>query len=133
MKVLILDCETTGLIDNSGRTLDKQPQVIEFYGTVIGLEMVEGEVKVEEISELDFLANPGKPLPDIIKKITGLKDEDFKDVPPFGEYVNALRKLFDQADVATAHNLSFDKQLITFEMQRLNTELVWPAKLVCTG
>lgn len=127
MKALIFDTETTGLVENSGMELSKQPQVIEFYGTVIDTDK-----DYEEVAVLEFLANPGKPLPEVIKKITGIDDALLKDAKKFSDYVGPIGALFAKADACVAHNLSYDKQLMDFEMQRLKLVMPWPAKLICT-
>ncbi len=133
MKHLLFDTETTGLVDNRGQDLSKQPQVIEFYGTIIGLHKnPDGNVLVEELGELEFLANPGKPLPDIIKKITGLSDAMLKGAKPFSDHYDELQAFFGLADISVAHNFSFDKQLIDFEAQRLKKEFIWTPKTLCT-
>lgn len=96
MKHLIFDTETTGLIDNTGKALDLQPQVIEFYGTILDLERADdGTIsKCEVVGELEFLADPGKKLPDVITRITGITDELLAGAKPFGEHLGDLRRFF---------------------------------------
>ncbi len=130
MIAALFDTETTGLVKNSGLSLDKQPQVIEFYGCLLDCDTAAG--KFEVIKELEFLANPGVPLPEIITKITGLTDADLKDAKPFPYYINGLQNFFEEAQMAAAHNLSFDKQLMNFEFARAKKEFIWPARMVCT-
>lgn len=127
MIAALFDTETTGLIKNSAVPLDKQPQVIEFYGCLVDTDK-EGEV----LGELEFLCNPGTPLPAIITKITGIKDEDLKDAKPFSAYKDAVVEFFAKANAAVAHNLSYDRSLIGFEMARCQSILLMPERQICT-
>lgn len=122
----VFDTETTGLIKNHRLPLSAQPKVIEFYGELVNRRT--GEV----IEELEFMANPGFPLEAIITQITGLTDADLKDKPPFSANIQRVIDFFGKADRAVAHNISYDKGMLTFEARRSETEIVWPASMICT-
>lgn len=122
----VFDTETTGLIKNHRLPLDRQPKVIEFYGELVNRRT--GEV----IEELEFMANPGFPLEAIITQITGLRDADLADKPPFSENVARLIDFFARADRAVAHNISYDKAMLNFEAKRSSLEIAWPASMICT-
>lgn len=126
MKALLFDTETTGLVDTRAKDISLQPQVIEFYGCILDMETFEVS------DEFEFLANPGKPLPDIIKKITGINDDMLRNEKPFSANYEGLQAFFKKAEIAAAHNLSFDRQLINFEAQRMTKIFHWPARMVCT-
>ncbi len=125
MKALIFDTETTGLVDNTAQSLDKQPHIIEFYGCI-----VEDDGTILE--ELEFLCDPQVPLEDIIIKITGLKDEDLKGQPLFKEKAALVKAFFAKADAAVAHNLNFDETMLGLEFQRIEDTLKMPERKICT-
>jgi DNA polymerase III epsilon subunit-like protein len=122
---LVFDTETTGLPLPSVMPLDKQPRIIEFGAALVR----DGKV----VDSVDFVINPGMPLPEVITKITGLTDADLEDAPPFGDMLPAIRELFEQADVLVAHNAEFDTTLLKFELKRLGVEeFPWPKETLCT-
>lgn len=126
-KFLVFDNETTGLTVHPKSSIRLQPRIIEFAAII-----TDG---VETLDSLEFLCNPGIPLEEIITKITGLTDESLKDQPPFAVNVDAIGKLFAQADVAIAHNLSFDKSMLEYDMLRAGrsfAELNFPLIPCCT-
>lgn len=127
MKAFIFDTETTGLVQNRTIKLDKQPEIIEFYGCTVDLST--GEL----IDEIDVLIRPAKlPLPPIITKITGLKSEMFEKEPRFGFFAPTIRAAIEREGVTPiAHNLSFDKDMVEIEFERLGEKIEWPAGL-CT-
>tara|TARA_R110000824_G_scaffold15883_3_gene66577 strand:+ start:14737 stop:15273 length:537 start_codon:yes stop_codon:yes gene_type:complete len=124
-RTLVFDTETTGLIANSLIRKDHQPRIIEFYGCIVDQD---GEV----IQELEFLCNPGIKLPPIITKITGLTDADLKDAKPFEEYAEDIISLVQEADSIVAHNLSYDLDIVNFEMDRCDKKAKWPLCRICT-
>jgi DNA polymerase III epsilon subunit-like protein len=124
MRTLIFDTETTGLIKNTQLPLDQQPQVIEFYGYV---QDTEGDDE-----EMQFRCNPGKPLPDIITRITGMTDQDLMHLPPFRDFADELKKLIESCDRTVAHNHSYDFHMISMEFDRLETLIRWTENQVCT-
>jgi len=126
MRALIFDTETTGLIENSSIPLEKQPHVIEFYGCVA--DLTTGEIG-EEINQL--IKAPVSVSAEITR-ITGLTAEDLKDSPPFEDVAPAIKEIIETAPVIIAHNLSFDKEMIDLEFQRLGKKIKWPDRLICT-
>lgn len=126
MKVVIFDTETNGLIENHTIKLNKQPEVIEFYGCVVDLAK-----KGKILSEFDTLVRPHRPLDDEPKKITGLTDEILATAPYFESVANRVELILQSAPVVIAHNLSFDVEMIELEMERLHRKIAWPRKL-CT-
>jgi len=123
MKTLVFDTETTGLIKNKLQPLERQPQIIEFFG----LSMVDGE----EESSINQLFNPGIKLEEIITKITGIKDEDLESAPKFKDHAVQIKEFIESHDEIVAHNLSFDRSIVDFEMARCKLKIQWP-KLICT-
>ena len=126
MKVAIFDTETTDLISNSALKLDKQPHIVEFSGKVIDDET--GEI----LAEIDFLCDPGIPMPAESSKITGLKTEDLKGLPSFASRIKEVQDFLDKAEAIVAHNLSYDHAITDFEAKRAGVELKWPSVKICT-
>lgn len=125
MRALLFDTESTDLIKNTSIPLDRQPRVFEFFGLV-----VDGAGQV--IEEFEFLCNPGISLPDIVTKITGVKDADLADLPRIRQWWPQLRDLVASCDRMVGHNLAYDMQVMDFEAQRMSEPLQWPIDLVCT-
>lgn len=109
------DTETTGLPIHRLSPVSKQPRVIEFGGII-----TDGN---EVIATCEFICNPGVVIEPIITEITGLTNEDLKQYPPFEHYVPQLAEFFAQADSCIAHNLSFDRNMLTWDLQRLGLTL----------
>jgi DNA polymerase III subunit epsilon len=126
MYVAVIDTES-GLVNNSGIALDKQPHVIEFYGCIIDES---GAV----IRELGFLCNPEVPIEKDVVRITGITDAMVAKEKPFRERVEELQDFFLDADAVVGHNLFHDMSVLNFELQRCGVEpaLFWPEIKICT-
>ena len=125
MKALIFDTETTGLVENRTLKLDRQPEIIEFYGCVVDLET--GEVS----KELDLLIKPTKPIPAEITRIVDIDNAMVETAPPFRDIANQIFDLIAEAPAVIAHNLSFDCDMVEIEFERLGDKIAWPHK-ICT-
>lgn len=131
---LVFDTETTGLVQNRTLKLERQPEIIEFYGCLVNLKT--GKVT----KELNILIKPSKPLNEVpnpgdkktITEITGITNEMLADAPSFREVSKKIFPLLLNAPLVIAHNASFDKDMIEIEAQRLKiSELTWPP-ILCT-
>jgi len=125
MIALLFDTETTGLIDSHLIPLKRQPHVIEFYGCVA--DLATGEVQ----QELDLLIKPPVPVSAEITRITGLDDASLKDAPAFFEAASSIFSMVESAPLVLAHNLSFDREMLDLEADRLSRKIAWP-RLLCT-
>lgn len=126
-KFAVYDNETTGLTVHPKASITLQPRIIEFAGII-----TDG---VEILDEIEFICNPDQAIEEIITKITGLKNEDLQDKPPFVEFVPQVAAFFAQADVAVAHNLSFDRSLLEYDLKRsglMLSDINFPSILCCT-
>ena len=123
-KFLFYDTETTGLLKPCNSRLEWQPHIIEFYGVVYD----ENENKLDE---LEFLCKPPIPITQQITKITKISEEDIKDAKPFSFYAEKVKNLFESVDIQVAHNLSYDYNVVNYEMKRLGIDVKHP-KLFCT-
>jgi DNA polymerase III epsilon subunit-like protein len=128
----VFDTETTGLPLHENADVNLQPKIIEFGGV-----LTDG---IEILDRCNFICNPivkGKTveLSPVITKITGLTNDDLDGEPIFEFYIPTIKKFFSKADVVIAHNLSFDKAMVLYEMRRLGKELEdvsFPSIEICT-
>lgn len=124
----VFDTETTGLVDNRLRKIERQSEIIEFYGCLIDLET--GEIT----SELDTLIKP-KQYPmskeTIEKTKTRLNNELLFNAPNFASKAEEIRSLLETAPIVYAHNAAFDSEMIDIEMERLGKKVAWP-RIICT-
>lgn len=127
MKFLVFDTETSGLIDSRRIPLNKQPEIIEFYGARIELKI---GAAVED--ELDLLIKPAKEISAEITRITGITNDDLKSAPHFAARSSEIQKFIEESDGVLAHNLSFDMEMTDIEFERLGIKLKWPARRICT-
>ena len=125
MLTLIFDTETSDLIGNSLLADRHMPHIIEFYGCIVNEE---GDV----VEELDVLCKPPQPISETTTRITGIKQEDVKDAPPFSHFAEKVFAMIESADTVVAHNLTYDMGVVNVEAKRLGREVAWPADRVCT-
>lgn len=113
MDIVLFDTETTGLLLPDNAPLEEQPKIIEFFGVRINDQF-------EIQNEVETFINPGEPLTKEITQITGIKDSDVADAPTFAEVQEQISELFSGADLAVAHNIAFDNQMLIHEFMRLD-------------
>lgn len=132
--ILAFDTETTGLVGNHTIRIDKQPHIIEFYGCLFNLQ------SGETIAELDLLIRPPQPLSDqpifgekkTTTQITGISNEMLSSCPTFPAVADQLFTFIQQQPaLLAAHNLSYDKEMLDLEAERLNRTINWP-RGICT-
>lgn len=125
MKALVLDTETTGLISTHLLPLDKQSEVIEFYGALV--DLADGTV----LSDYGSMFKPSRSIPDEVVKITHITDDIVKDAPPFRAGAPIIKELIETSPLVIAHNASFDMEMIQFEYERMKQTLRFP-HAICT-
>lgn len=127
---IAFDFETTGLLKPKIRDLSYQPYIIEYCFKKV---VIEGK-SVEEVDIMSGFLKPPIPLPPIIKKITGIVDADLVNAPVFIDVVDKIQKFFIGTEIAIAHNLPFDKGVLSNELLRLDKLLnfPWPPIQICT-
>ncbi len=127
MMAFIFDTETTGLIENRLRKIDKQSEIIEFYGCLANLET--GEI----IHDYETFIKPkAKRNEETMKKTRSLiTDKMLAEAPSFAEVADTIRDNLEHAPMIIAHNAAFDKEIVDIEMERINQVITWPRTL-CT-
>jgi len=117
MKVIVFDTETTGL-PSANLSLDMQPHVCQF--AAVSYECDLDSKSLNEISRIDLLIKPPVLIDYETSSIHGITNDIVANSPSFRELVDEIVEAFYSSDVAVAHNLSFDKQIIGYELERLN-------------
>ena len=126
--IIFLDTETTNLTESIGVPLEYQPYIIEIC-------CIRTNWKATKIKgRFQSYIRPPIPIPTFITKITGIDDYKVMDSPNFKEILPDLQQLFLGAYTMVAHNLSFDRSLIYFELLRIAKEcsFPWPPDHFCT-
>lgn len=114
MKVLVFDTETTGLIPKKSKTLADWPHIVQLSCIFIDLD------KLDEMYVDNFIVNPEVDIPIETSNIHGITNEIAKrDGIAIRDVLLRITAWLDQADVLVAHNLSFDKQIIEKELERM--------------
>jgi DNA polymerase III epsilon subunit-like protein len=124
MKTLVFDTETTNLIKNKLQHLDKQPHIIEFFGVSLDLEG-------NELESYHFMFDPGFKISEEVTRITTITPQMLEGKPKFNEHAAEIKRIIELHDEVVAHNLSYDKAVVDFEMKRAGLAVDWP-ELVCT-
>lgn len=125
MIALILDTETSGLVANRSKKIEKQPHIIEFYACLC--DLADGSIS----DEYDVLIKPPVKITEEITRITKIDNDMVSGVEPFAYHADRIATMIEQAPLVIAHNASFDMEIIDIEFERLGRKLQWP-KLLCT-
>ncbi len=115
MKIIVFDTETTGF-PSASLSLEEQPYVVQFAGIVYEYNFENGNLK--EIFREDQLIQPAIEIPHDSSMIHGITSEMVQDAPTFQEYAPRLLEIFGRCDMAVAHNISFDRDVIANELIR---------------
>lgn len=127
MKCLIIDVETTGLL-KPGAPISAQPEITEYCGILYDMKNKKGP---KEISRLHTFVKPHGKISDEIIRITGITPDMVKDAPRFSDVQKQIAKQIEGAPRVIAHNVRFDRGVISNDFQRLNLDIKWP-HVLCT-
>lgn len=124
---LCFDTETTDLDKPDACDLILQPHITEIY-------CVKFDKKFNVIDEFGTLFNVPVKLDDHITKITGITDEMLEDQPKFFQKYKELAKFFTGVDCAVGHNITFDMNMLRYEVKRIGKDFYfpWPRQRLCT-
>tara|TARA_Y100000589_G_scaffold94300_1_gene89120 strand:- start:4047 stop:5774 length:1728 start_codon:yes stop_codon:yes gene_type:complete len=103
IKYCIFDLETTGGVPPLHRIIE-----------IGACKMVNGEI----IDTYDALVNPERPIPDYVRKLTGIRNKDLANARDLKEVLEEFVK-FSDGCVLVAHNASFDVNFINSECTRI--------------
>lgn len=115
MNIVIFDTETTGLLKPVNSDLAMQPKIIEFYGVRINEEF-------EILEEVNELISPEEEVSREITRITGITNDMVKDKGSFETVADKISGLFEDCDIAVAHNIAFDNGMLDVDYKRLGLE-----------
>lgn len=73
-----------------------------------------------------WLINPERPIPEDASAVHGIKDEDVKDKPTFGQVVDEIARVL-QGHLPLAYNAAFDRGFLRAEFGRVGREVDVPA------
>jgi DNA polymerase III epsilon subunit-like protein len=126
--MIVFDTEATDLLKPEGVPLNEQPHLVEFAGIKLD------DNTLKEKARLEFMVNPGVPLPPTFSKITGIREEHVKDKKPLINHYKELVDFFLGESIMVAHNVSYDKGILKFALLRLDKLLnfPWPPIHICT-
>lgn len=132
---IFTDCETTGLLKSESSALELQPFITEIclIKTTDELEIVGRYVKMFKVP-IDVEI----PFPGQAKKspftITGISNEMLADKNPFVAHWKEIAEFFLGATRFVAHNATFDRDCIRYELTRLGKQFQfpWPPEILCT-
>lgn len=116
MKIIIFDTETTGLPIKDG-SLDKQPYLTQFASITFDYNSV--NKLFQEQSRFNQLIKPPIAIPADAIRINGINDQTVLNMPAFIQIQPTITKLFQDANIAIAHNLEFDRLMLSLEFQRM--------------
>ena len=125
--IVSLDTETTGLIKPEVCNVREQPYIIE-------IACVKSNDEGMVIERFHSYIKPPIPLPAIITKITGITDSNLSKSTSFIGIYKALAGFFVGADILTAHNLAFDREMLANELIRIDQTFAFPfpPRQICT-
>ncbi len=103
-RFVAIDVETTGLKAASQR--------------IIEVALVRFEDGLET-GRFNRMVNPGRRIPAYISKLTGIRDDDVADAPPFGTLADDIVE-FLADDLLVGHNIGFDIGFLNAELQRVH-------------
>lgn len=135
MSIIFFDCETTGLTKPVAAGLGAQPYITELCAIKMSddLEVEEGKyfqmfkvpVDVEKVQPGDKKST---------FEITGISNAMLADKNPFSAHWKEIAEFFFGVHTMVAHNVSYDRDCLKFELMRINKTLnfPWPIEHICT-
>lgn len=116
MKAFVFDTETTGFTVRDGR-LDQQPHIIQFAGILGEISQENGFV---EIDRINVLIKPLIPIPFASSQVNGIYDRHVVDKEPLSHHIDEIMDFINvRTDIAVAHNIEYDRDVISYELERL--------------
>ncbi len=130
MKICVFDTETTGFPVRDGK-LDQQPYIIQF-AAIMGEFNTETK-EYEEKERYNILIKPKIAIPFASSQVHGIYDRDVADKQYISEHIDTIIQILNRADIVAGHNVSFDEEVLGFELARLGRVGDYtPIKTICT-
>ena len=127
MGIIVLDTETTGLLQPEGTELVYQPHIIEICAIRLNDSF-------QKTGEIITLVKPPIPISKKITHITNISDDMVKKSPSFPKLYRPLVDLFLGCHTFVAHNATFDIGMLKLELSRIEKlfNFPWPPIHFCT-
>jgi DNA polymerase III epsilon subunit-like protein len=133
--IIVWDTETTSLVKPSPSPLKDQPSIIEFAAV-----KVTDDEEMTVVDQIEFKCKPPQPLSEDLKKfhkksgMVGLSDAELENEKKFPIFYLPLCHFFFGTWKMIAHNVAFDRNLLKFELMRMEKPLnfPWPVEHICT-
>lgn len=125
MSIVFFDTETTGLLKGESAPIGLQPYIIEFCA-------IKTDDELNVIDKFTTLIKPPITFEEHndkkkgITDITGISNEMLKDQKPFIAHFPDIANFFLGAKTMVAHNLSYDRDVLFWELKRNNKLLRFP-------
>lgn len=125
--MIVFDTEATCLLPSANAPLEAYPHLVEFAGIKLDDEL-------NELGRLQFMVNPGVPLPEKFVEITGITEEDVKGLDSFAMHFESLAAFFRGIHAMVAHNVTYDEMVLDSALKRIGKErcFPWPTDHICT-
>lgn len=129
MKVCVFDTETTGFPVRDGG-IEQQPYIVQF-AAIVG--EIDENKNYTELERYDFLIKPRISIPFSSSQVHGIYDKDVENAPYLEEKLDEIMKVLNGVDVVVGHNVSFDEEIVNYELARHGrTGDYTPASVICT-
>ena len=129
MKICVFDTETTGFPVREW-TLEQQPYIVQF-SAIVG--EIDENKNYRELERYNFLIKPRIPIPFSSSQVHGIYDKDVENAPYIEEKMDEIMRILNSVDVVSGHNISFDEEIIGYELDRLGrTGDYTPNQVICT-
>lgn len=127
MSIIVWDTETTGLLKPDINSLEAQPYITEIHCTKLNNEL-------EIIDEFDSLIKPPIPIPEDLERKIGITNQMVANAPEFKDVYPRLAMFWLGTERMVAHNLAFDRTMLSNELLRIERQLhfPWPMQHICT-
>lgn len=95
-------------IEATGGSIGAEERIIQFACVLLKNNKV--------IHTFDTMVNPGKNIPEQIRRLTGIRNKDVKNAPYFEEIAPMVLSLLDEA-IFVAHNVGFDYRFLNEQLK----------------
>ncbi len=130
MQICVWDTETTGFPVREWK-LDQQPYIIQFAAIIWEYNPDTGEYV--ELERHNSLIRPPIAIPFASSQVHGIYDKDVADKDLIISHIDGIIRVLNQSDVVAGHNISFDEEILGYELARLGRVGEYtPGQVVCT-
>lgn len=131
MKAVVIDFETTGLVEASTDWM-RQPSIVQIGAALVEERFNNGNGGLSLIDSFQSLVNPERTIPEEVVKIHGINNEKVKDAPTLFGIFPKFAEFVKGADMWVGYNSKYDRDVLWYQLQRYGFErnFPWPLKEV---